>query len=114
LVLNSVAENRRRIIGEAHLRYYNAAAQFASIGIVISAPGGTPLGFPVVLINGGSAEEFPLLPGDYEITVFPAGSTTAALGPLPITVSAEGLYSLLFLNGPTVDTASVVLFDDFP
>ena len=114
LVLNNFAENRRRIIGEAHLRYYNAAAQFVSIGIVISAPGGTALGFPVVLVNGGSAEDFPLLPGDYEITVFPAGSTTAALGPLPITVAGEGLYSMLFLNGPTVDTVSVVLFDDFP
>jgi hypothetical protein len=114
LVLNSFAENRRRILGEARLRYYNAAAQFSSIGIVISVPGGTALGFPVVLINGGSAEDFPLPPGNYEIQVFPAGSTTAALGPLPITVASEGIYSMLFLNGPTAETASVVLFDDFP
>jgi hypothetical protein len=113
LVLNNFAENRRRIIGEAHIRYYNAAAQFVSIGVVISLPGGTPLGFPVVLINGGSAEDFPLLPGDYEIQVFVGTSTTPALGPLPITVANEGIYSLLFLNGPTPETASVVMFDDF-
>jgi hypothetical protein len=113
LVLNNIAENRRRILGEARLRYYSAAAQFASIGIVISLPGSSPLGFPVVLINGGSAEDFPLLPGDYEVTVFHGTSTTPALGPLPITVASEGIYSLLFLNGPTPETASVVMFDDF-
>jgi hypothetical protein len=114
LILNNVPENRRRIIGEARLQYYNAAAQFFSIAIVVSAPGGIALGFPVVLSNGGAAEEFPLPAGDYEITVFPSGSTTAALGPLPITVASEGIYSMLFLNGPTAETASVVLFDDFP
>jgi hypothetical protein len=114
LVLNSFAENRRRIIGEARVRYYNAAAQFSSIGIVISTPGRPPLGFPVVLINGGSAEDLPLPPGDYEIQVFSPGTTTAALGPLPITVAGEGIYSMVFLNGPTAETASVVLFDDFP
>jgi hypothetical protein len=114
LVLNNFAENRRRIVGEARVRYYNAAAQFGSIGIVISTPGAAPLGFPVVLINGGSSEEFPLRPGDYEIQVFAGSSTTAALGPLPITVASEGIYSLLFLNGPTAETASVVMFDDFP
>jgi hypothetical protein len=115
LVLTNIAENRRRIIGEAHLRYYNAAAQFSQIGIVISRPGGVPLGaFPVVLVNGGFAEEFPLLPGDYEVTVYPFLSEIPALGPLPLTVAGEGIYSMLFLNGPTAETASVVLFDDFP
>jgi hypothetical protein len=114
LVLTGYAENRRRVIGEAHLRYYNAAAQFSSLQIVMAqvvAP--FPIGFPLVLANGNSLEELPLAPGDYEMSVFAAGATTAALGPLTITVASEGLYSILLLNGPTPDTASVVLFDDF-
>ena len=114
LLLTSFPENRRRILGEAHLRYYNAAAQFSAIQIGIATPGGSLLGFPATLVNGSSIEEFPLLPGDYELTVGIPGATTPALGPLPITVASEGLYSILFLNGPTVDTVSAVLFDDFP
>jgi hypothetical protein len=115
LLLTTFVENRRRILGEAHLRYYDAAAQFTSLAISIARPGGPPLTvLPVFLTTGGSQEEFPLPPGDYEITVYPDSSTTPALGPLPITVAAEGIYSMLFLNGPTAETAAVVLFDDFP
>ena len=113
LVLTAYPEDRRRILGEAHLRYYDGADQFSSIQIGITTPGVPFFGFPVLLANGTSAEEFPLAPGDYEITVRATGATTDALGPLPITVAGEGLYSILFLNGPTADTASAVLFDDF-
>ena len=113
LLLTVFPEDRRRVLGEAHLRYYNAAAQFTAINIFIASAGSGP-GFPLAMINGGAEDEFPLPQGDYEISVLPSGSTTLALGPLPITVASEGLYSILFLNGPTADTASVVLFDDFP
>ena len=114
LLLTGFVENRRRIIGEAHLRYYNGAAQFSSIEISIVPVGGFPFDFPLSLPIGASTDEVPLPPGDYELTVYIAGSATVGLGPLPITVASEGLYSILFLNGPTVDTVSVVLFDDFP
>jgi hypothetical protein len=114
LLLTGFAENRRRVLGEAHLRYFNAAAQFSSIVIGVTQPGGAlPVGPPAALINGASIEEFALAPGDYEITVYGGSVTTAALGPMPITVAGEGLYSILFLNGPTADTVSAVLFDDF-
>jgi hypothetical protein len=114
LLLTRVAENRRRVLGEARLRYYDAAAQFPSIGIALAPSGGQQLGFPVVLVNGASAEELPLAPGAYDLTVYISGSTTPVLGPMTITVASEGIYSILFLNGPTAETASAVLFDDFP
>lgn len=114
LLLNRFAENPRRVFGEAHLRYYNAAAQFSSIGIALAPSGGQQIGFPVVLGNGGSADELPLAPGSYDLTVYATGSTSPVLGPMTITVAGGGLYSILFLNGPTAETASVVLFDDFP
>jgi hypothetical protein len=68
----------------------------------------------VVLTNGSSAQEQPLAPGAYDLTVYMSGSATPVLGPMTITVASEGLYSVLFLNGPTAETASAVLFDDFP
>jgi hypothetical protein len=114
LLLTRSPENRRRVLGEAQLRYYDAAAQFSSIGVAIAPSGGSQLGFPVVLTNGSSAQEQPLAPGAYDLTVYMSGSATPVLGPMTITVASEGLYSVLFLNGPTAETASAVLFDDFP
>jgi hypothetical protein len=114
LVLNGFLEDRRRVRGEAHLRYFHGAAQFPTLQIALQTPSGLYLGFPLFIALGNSITEFALAPGDYQLTLRPVGSSTDALGPLPITVADSGIYSILILNGPTADTASVVLFDDFP
>jgi hypothetical protein len=62
-------------------------------------PGGTPLtGFA---------------PGSYELVLRENGTTNLIAGPLPITLAAGGLYSVLATNGADATTANIVLFDDF-
>ena len=110
-------DDGRRIDGEARVRFNNVATQFTLLDFFIVATGTTDLSntFPIVTLAapGGSAI-IPFPPGTYELFLRPTGSTTLAAGPLPLTVAANGIYTLLAVNGPDTASAAIVHLDDMP
>lgn len=109
-------DDNRRIHGEAKVRFMNAATQFtAPLDFAVALPGEDPNTVaPLTRIAApGIANYNFLAPGEYDVYVRLENSTTIVSGPTRINVAAEGLYSVLAINGPDTATASVVLLDDF-
>ncbi|HET7609291.1 MAG TPA: DUF4397 domain-containing protein [Gammaproteobacteria bacterium] len=109
------ADDLRRIHREAKLRLMNAAARFPGIDFVITLPDGDPnQAQPVAqLLAPGVSDYVPLYPGEYDLYLFQAGTTTVVSGPTRIRVADGGIYAALALDGPDTSTASVRLLDDF-
>jgi hypothetical protein len=56
----------------------------------------------------------PLAAGSYDVTVTPAGSKTAAIGPATIAVSAGGVYTAVARDAPGGGVPlGLILMDDF-
>ncbi len=53
-------------------------------------------------------------PGTYDVTVVPAGTTTAAIGPATITIDAGGVYTAIARdNVGGGEPLNLILLDDF-
>lgn len=112
-----VVEDRRRIAGEAKLRFLNAATQFAvPLDFVLVTSGGDPAGIlgEASLGAPGASIDDPLPAGDYDLYLRENGTTTFVAGPVPFSVAAAGLYGAIAVNGPDTATANVIFYDDFP
>ena len=65
------------------------------------------------LLAPGVSDYVPLYPGEYDLYLFQAGTTTVLSGPTRISVADGGIYGALALDGPDTATASLRLLDDF-
>jgi hypothetical protein len=115
-----VTDDGRRIVGEARLRFYNAATQFtAGLDLAILAQGATPTttttaeAFTTLAPGSISLPLTDVSPGTYDMFLLLTGTPTIAAGPIPITVVGEGIYGVLATNGADSATAAVTLIDDF-
>jgi len=109
-------DDGRRLNRQAKLRFMNSASQFLVINFVLTFPDGDPLQSPPLaqLFAPGISDYVPLPPGDYDLYLLQAGTTTVLSGPTKITVAAGGIYGALAVDGPDTATANVRLLDDFP
>jgi hypothetical protein len=117
LLYAAIADDGRRIQGEAKVNFMNAATQFLAVDFVLTATGADPTNIPPVTVLGVPGSPFAYSyfpPGTYDLYL--RESTTGALlsGPTAITVDGGGIYGVLATNGPDTATATVTLYDDFP
>lgn len=110
------ADDGRRLNREAKLRVMNSALQFAAVDFVLTVRGGDPNTTPTLaqLFPPGVSSYLPVYPGDYDLYVYQANTTTVLAGPAPISVSAAGIYSVLAIDGPDTATVGLRFLDDFP
>ena len=118
LLYAAIADDGRRIQGEAKLNFMNAATQFLAVDFVLTTTGADPTNIPAVAVLGAPGSPFaynPFPPGHLR-PLPPPETTTGALlsGPTAITVDGGGIYGVLATNGPDTATATVTLYDDFP
>lgn len=111
------ADDARRIATSAKVRLVHASPTALDVDIYVTAPGvdltGVEPAFAGVPFkaNTGFVE---LAPGRYDVTITPAGTKDAAIGPLAIDVAGGGIYTAVARDaqgggGPL----GVILLDDF-
>jgi hypothetical protein len=110
-----VPDDARVISGEAKLRIFNASPLNNNVDVFVLPPGTSPAAanLTAVTTNGNVTINVRLAPGDYELTVRTAGANTVLAGPTPITVTAEGYYSILLADPLSGSGVDVVFLDDF-
>jgi len=112
-----LADDNRRIAAAAKVRIVHAAPSAGNVDIYVTAPGaGVASATPAFSNVPFHAETgYVSLPqGTYDVTVTPAGTKTAAIGPAPITVDDGGIYTAVARDaagggGPF----GLILMDDF-
>ena len=112
----SFIDDRRRISTVGMMQFYDAAPQISLIDFYVVPPGtdlATVLPYSTLSAPNGSAQ-LPLIPGTYDLILLQSGTTTVVAGPIPITISAGGLYGVLATNNANGVSADVTLLDDFP
>ncbi len=54
-----------------------------------------------------------LKPGSYVVTVTPAGSKTAAIGPVQLELNGNKIYTAVARDGVAGEAPGLILLDDF-
>ncbi|MCL5255558.1 MAG: DUF4397 domain-containing protein [Gammaproteobacteria bacterium] len=117
LNLQAIEFDNRRVATEARVRLVHASPVAGDVDIYVtptadfsdSAPAFESVPFVAdELVSTGNVA---LEAGTYFVTITPAGSTDAALGPLEIMVDAGGIYTAVAV-GNDADTLGVILLDD--
>lgn len=99
LTLAAVTEMQRRIATEAQLQLVHASPSAGNVDIYVTATddlsGATPAFADVPFNTEGlvSTGYVSLPPGDYVVTVTATGTTTAAIGPVNLTLEGGGIYT---------------------
>ncbi len=112
-----LADERRSIATESRVRIVHGAPTAGEVDIYVTAVGAgiegvDPAipGFEFLADTGYLSLE----PGSYDVTVTLAGTDTVAIGPLPIEISAGGVYSAIARDPlPGTDAFGLILLDDF-
>ncbi len=112
-----LADERRGIATESRVRIVHGAPTAGEVDIYVTAVGAgiegvDPAipGFEFLADTGYLSLE----PGSYDVTVTLAGTDTVAIGPLPIEISAGGVYSAIARDPlPGTDAFGLILLDDF-
>jgi hypothetical protein len=110
------ADDRRRVASVGKLQVFNAAKQFTGIDFFVVQTGGDITNYlPVASISApGVSQVSNVPPGTYDLVLRHNGTTDIVAGPIPITVTGSGLFSVLAINGASSASADIVFFDDFP
>ncbi len=118
LVPQIVTDDRRRITGEAKLRFFNAASQFTTATELVLLPPGTAdqasfvattaLGAPAV------ADYLYIQPAEYDLLFRETATNIVRAGPIHVNLVDGGVYGVLTLNGVDTATATIVFVDDAP
>ncbi|KFZ27962.1 hypothetical protein IDAT_11865 [Pseudidiomarina atlantica] len=99
LTLAAVTDMQRRVSTEAQIQLVHASPSAGDVDIYVTAtddiseaqPAFSAVPFnPEALASTGYVS---LLPGDYVVTVTLAGTKTAAIGPIPLTLEGGGIYT---------------------
>ena len=111
-----LADTPRRIATEAQVRIVHASTLAGNVDIYVTASNDISTATPAFSNVPFKAETgyVSLLPGNYVVTVTPAGSKTAAIGPVALTLAGNKIYTAVARDG-TNRTAPVglILLDDF-
>ena len=112
-----LVDERRPVATEAQLRILHGSPSAGAVDIFATAPGVdittvTP-NFSNVAFRAETGY-VQLAPGTYTVTVTPTGTTTAAIGPIDITLDAGGIYTAVARDAAGGGTPlSLILLDDF-
>jgi hypothetical protein len=116
-VTEATWDNRRRLATAAKLRIVDGSPTSGSVDIYLTAQGAgvasaTPWYSGVVFEDFTALQQ--IAAGAYDLTVTSAGTKTVVLGPVPLTVSNFGIYTVVIKD--TVGGGAplgMVLLDDF-
>lgn len=104
LTLAVVGDAQRRVATEAQVQLVHASPSAGNVDIYVTATddisGASPAFADVpfdstALVSTGYVS---LLPGDYVVTVTAAGTQTAAIGPIPLTLEGGGIYTAVAVD----------------
>lgn len=112
-----VTDDARRIVTAAKLRVIHGSPTAANVDIYVTAPGTSIAALSPTLANvafKANTGFLQLPPGNYAVTVTPAGSKTAAIGPVNISLEGGGIYTAVARDALPGQTAlGLILLDDF-
>ena len=105
----------RVIANEAKFRVFNASPLNTSVDVFVLPAGTAPAAENVTApVNEGDASDnVRLAPGEYNLTIRTAGSSTVLAGPTPITIDAEGYYAILLADPLSGSGVDVIFLYDF-
>lgn len=112
-----IVDDRRPVATGAKVRIIHGSPTAQDVDIYVTAPG-TDIttvapNFEAVAF-GAETGYVPLAAGTYTVTVTPTGTTTAAIGPVDITVAAGGTYTAVARDPlPGGSDLGLILLDDF-
>jgi hypothetical protein len=118
LNLQPLVFDNRRVATEARVRLVHASPVAGDVDIYVTSSedisGASPAfsGVPFDADELVSTGNVALEAGTYFITITPAGSMDAALGPLEVSVEAGGIYTAIAV-GNDAESLGVILMDDF-
>lgn len=111
-----LADMPRRIATEAQVRIVHGSTLAGDVDIYVTATEDISAATPAFAAVPFKAETgyVSLAAGDYVVTVTPAGSKMAAIGPVALTLEANSIYTAIARDGAGL-TADVglILMDDF-
>lgn len=117
-----LTRNRRRVGTEAKLDIVHASPAAGNVDIYLTAPGtdisGVDANFSNVAFKA-SSDFLSLEAGDYDVTITPTGTKTAAIGPATVTLAAGGIYTAVARDearttaDPDGLPLGLILLDDF-
>ena len=111
-----LADMPRRVATEAQVRIVHGSTLAGEVDIYVTATEDISAATPAFAAVPFKAETgyVSLAAGDYVVTVTPAGSKTAAIGPVALTLEANSIYTVIARDGAGL-TADVglILMDDF-
>ena len=110
-------DDNRSIATAAKVRIVHASPTAQDVDIYVTAPGADITAETPTLTNipfGANTGFLGLDAGSYDVTVVPAGTTTAAIGPATITIEAGGIYTAVARDATGGGAPlNLILLDDF-
>ncbi|MEL6367939.1 MAG: DUF4397 domain-containing protein, partial [Pseudomonadota bacterium] len=112
-----LADDRRSVATQAQVRILHGSPAAGAVDIFVTAPGTdittvTPNFADVEF--GDETGYVQLAAGTYTVTVTPTGTTTAAIGPIDITIDAGGIYTAVARDAAGGGAPlGLILLDDF-
>ncbi|MCL1066013.1 DUF4397 domain-containing protein [Shewanella olleyana] len=110
------AEHTRRIATEARLNVFHASYSAGNVDVYLTPTADISDASPALtdVPFKAASGSLSIAPGDYTVSVTVTGTKTVAIGPLAVSLAANGIYSVAAVDAEN-DTSmfSVILMDDF-